>query len=70
MARPMAIQPAEIPDRYAAPGRPISSQPDMSDACALRPVTHEPSCRPPRKYSFVVRFLPTKYMPMQSIKIR
>lgn len=66
----MPIQPAEMPDRYAAPGRPISSQPDISDACALIEVTQEPSFRPPRKYSVVVLFLPTKYMPIQSIKIK
>ena len=42
----------------------------MSEACALIEVTQEPSFRPPRKYSLVVRFFPIKYMPMQIIKIR
>ena len=48
MIRPTAIQPSEAPVRYSAPGRPIISQPLMSEAPAASAVTYGPSERPPR----------------------
>ena len=49
-ARPMAVHAASArPHQYATPGRPIKSQPLISDASALMAVTHGPRLRPPRK---------------------
>ena len=44
----MAIQPSTKPDTYTAPGKPINSQPDISDAPADMAVTKLPSLRPPK----------------------
>ena len=48
MSSPMPIHASEKPPTYTAPGRPISSQPDMSEACAESATTHLFMCRPPR----------------------
>ena len=49
IARPIPVQAASaIPVAYATPGRPISSQPLMSDASALIAVTNGPSFLPPK----------------------
>ena len=48
MVRPMAIHASLSPLRYTAPGRPMSSQPLMSDAPADSAVTKLPRLRPPR----------------------
>ena len=48
MVRPMAIQLSEMPPMKTAPGRPIRSQPLMSEAPAERAVTQLPMRRPPR----------------------
>ena len=58
----MAVQNASfIPVRYATPGIPIKSHPDISDASALRAVIHGPVFRPPRKKSeeflFVLEYI-------------
>ena len=47
MVRPIAIQAWLIPDTNKAPGRPINSQPDISEAPAERPVITRPNLRPP-----------------------
>ncbi len=48
-ARPRPIQICPKPKARMEPGRPISSQADMSDACADMAVTQGPILRPPRK---------------------
>ena len=46
----LAVQAASaMPHQYATPGRPMRSQPLMSDASALIAVIQGPSERPPRK---------------------
>ena len=49
MARPMPIQICPKPKARMEPGRPMSSQADISDACADMAVTQGPMERPPRK---------------------
>ena len=50
MARPMAVHAASaMPHQYATPGRPMSSQPLMSEASALIAVIQGPRERPPKK---------------------
>ena len=57
MTRPMAVHMAsDAPVKYAMPGRPMSSQPDMSEASAESAVSHGPRPRPPRKYSSLDEF--------------
>ncbi len=51
-ARPMPIQTLPMPKARMEPGKPMRSQPDMSEACADIAETHGPIWRPPRKYSF------------------
>ena len=65
-ARPAAVQNASAsPHQYATPGRPISSQPLMSDASALIALTHGPKLLPPRKNFSVSAFARrAKNMPM------
>ena len=48
-ARPMPIQTLPMPKARMEPGKPISSQPLMSEAWALMAATHGPMARPPRK---------------------
>ena len=47
MVRPMAIQAWNRPAAYSAPGRPIISQPDMSEAPADSAATVGESRLPP-----------------------
>ena len=44
------------PVKYAKPGKPISSQPLISEASALNAVNHGPTPRPPAKYCFAEEF--------------
>ena len=44
----MPIHASEKPPRKIAPGRPMSSQPDMSEAWAESATTHLFILRPPR----------------------
>ena len=57
IARPIAVHMAsDAPVKYATPGRPMRSHPDMSDASAESAVSHGPSPRPPRKYASLEAF--------------
>ena len=57
MAKPIAVHMAsDAPVKYATPGKPMSSHPDMSDASAESAVSHGPKPRPPRKYSSLDEF--------------
>ena len=47
--KPTAIQHWPVPSAYTLPGRPIRSQPLISDACADKAATNAPKLRPPRK---------------------
>ena len=44
----MAIHASLMPERKTAPGKPINSQPDISEAPADIAVTNGPRLRPPR----------------------
>ena len=67
-ARPIPIHTLPMPNAKILPGKPIKSQPLISDACALIAVTHGPILRPPIKYSFspfcpFMNTKPTESMP-------
>ena len=54
---PIAVQAASAaPHQNATPGRPMSSQPLMSEASALIAATQGPRPRPPRKKSSLLSF--------------
>ena len=71
ITKPKAVQKASfIPPRYASPGNPIKSQPDMSEASALKAVIQGPTLRPPIKKSLDELFFLAYITPIIIIKLK